>query len=295
MVPVLREELGDASQVRCPQRLRHARGHLLHGAQRLRHTWIPALVRRHDPRDGRARHAGPSRVAQHGAALQVCREGGGERDRLRADVGVAEREALEAAQCRGELILLSAGDPRLDGLEIPRLLGDLALGQVVGARQRQGADQRDVHRSRAAQTRPRGRVRARRERAGALDRKHAQRRLQEVQPAVQHESSRIDALELLSQILRHEADPRAAELHLDAGREIDRRAHHHAAFAGGEGRDVGPAAREVQAHGRRRAEFRGHVAPPHGAVRHAVTLGSSPRRSIRTPCTRRFIPCSPRP
>src|SRR2546421_2992776 len=52
--------------------------------------------------------------------------------------------SLEAAQCRGELILLSAGDPRLDGLEIPRLLGDLALGQVVGARQRQGADQRDV-------------------------------------------------------------------------------------------------------------------------------------------------------
>src|SRR5207245_4856723 len=77
-------------------------------------------------------------------------------------------------------------------------------------------------------------------------------------------------------------------------RELDRAIHDDAALARRERRDVGPAAGKVETHRGGRVEFGGLVAPLHGAVRHPATVGNSPRTSIRTPLTRRFIPCTPR-
>src|SRR2546422_728808 len=56
----------------------------------------------------------------------------------------------------------------------------------------------------------------------------------------------------------------------------------------------GPAAREVEPRRRDRVKLAGQVPPSHGATCHSATVGSSPRISIRTPCTRRFIPVAPR-
>src|SRR5205823_14182122 len=112
---------------------------------------------------------------------------------------------------------------------------------------------------------------------------------------VGHEAARVGALELLAQVLRYQADERAAELQVDVRRETDAPVHDDAPFARGKRGHVGPAAGEVEARRRRRPECARQLAPLHGATCQRVTAGSSPRTSMRTPCTRRFMPCTPRP
>src|SRR2546426_11044718 len=94
--------------------------------------------------------------------------------------------------------------------------------------------------------------------------------------------------------LRDQSDQTSADPHGDARRELDGPVHDDPPLARREGRDVGPAAGEVETDGGGRMEFSRLVAPSHGSVRHAATVGNSPRTSIRTPLTRRFIPCTPR-
>src|SRR5207247_8302798 len=207
---------------------------------------------------------------------------------------IAEGESLKTTEGRGELILLAAGDLRLDGLEIPRLLRDLAGGHLLRAGQDEGGDERYIHGAGAAESRSRRRVAARRDRARGLDREHAQRGLQEIEPAVEHQATGVRALELLAQVFGDEPDQASAEPHRDPRRELDRAVHDDAALARRERGDVGPTAGKVETHRGGPVAFGGQVAPLHGAVRHPATVGNSPRTSIRTPLTRRFIPCTPR-
>src|SRR5206468_5444735 len=232
--------------------------------------------------------------AQDGLALERGGEHRVEGDRLDPDVRIVEAEALKPTQRCGELVLLAAGNLCLDGLEVPALLGDLPLGQPLTARTGERRHKRHIERARAAEPRPGGRLGSRGEGTAALHGKHAQRRLDQVEAPVEDEPARVGALELLAEVLRHEPDQAAAELQLDVRREFDASVHHDAPFARGERRHVGPAACEVEPRWRRRPELNGQLAPPHGPMRHWVTAGSSPRTSIRTPCTRRSIPCTPR-
>src|SRR5439155_220078 len=107
--------------------------------------------------------APPAGVAQYRATREGRRERRVEGDGLDPDVGIAEGEPLKTTEGRGELILLAAGDLRLDGLEIPRLLRDLAGGHLLRAGQGQGGDERYIHGAGAAESRSRRRVAARRD------------------------------------------------------------------------------------------------------------------------------------
>ena len=71
--------------------------------------------------------------------------------------------------------------------------------------------------------------------------------------------------------------------------QLDRGVDDDAAFARRERGHVGPAAGEVEPHRRGGVEFGRQIAPPHGVTRHAATVGSSPRISMRTPRTRLLI------
>src|SRR5206468_9687657 len=165
------------------------------------------------------------------------------------DVGIAEGESLKTTEGRGELILLAAGDLRLDGLEIPRLLRDLAGGHLLRAGQGEGGDECYIHGAGAAESRYRRRVEASRDRARCLDREHAQRGLQEIEPAVEHEATRVGALELFAQVLRDQSDQTSADPHGDLRGERDRPVHDDAPLARRAGRHVGPAAGEVESDG----------------------------------------------
>src|SRR5207247_6774024 len=83
-------------------------------------------------------------------------------------------------------------------------------------------------------------------------------------------------------------------LQLDVSREVDAPIHHDPPFTRGEWGHVGPPAREIEPYRRGGPELAHQLASLHGPTRHCMTVGSSPRRSMRTPCTRRFIPCTPR-
>ena len=157
---------------------------------------------------------------------------------------------MKPAQRRSELVLLTAGDVRLHRLEMPGLLGELPLGEPLAARERQRRDERHVERARAAESGARRRVAARRERKGVLDREHPQRRLEQVQPAVEHEPQGVGALELLSEVLGDQPDQPAAELQLRVRHETNGGVDDEPTLPRGEWRHVRPAAGEVEPHGR---------------------------------------------
>src|SRR5881296_1703363 len=200
-------------------------GYVFHCSQRARDAWIAALVRGHHARDGSTRNARPAGVAQRRATREGRQERRVEGDGLDPHVGIAEGESLKTTEGRGELVLLAAGNLRLDGLEIPRLLRDLAGGHLLCAGQGEGGDERYIHGAGAAESRSRWRVAARRDRARRLDREHAQRGLQKIEPAVEHEATRVGALELFAQVLRDQSDQTSADPHGDPRGELDRPVH----------------------------------------------------------------------
>src|SRR5438093_1308995 len=95
-------------------------------------------------------------------------------------------------------------------------------------------------------------------------------------------------IDLDRRVAKAQPEPGAGRSNLGVREELDRAGHHESAFSGGERRDVGPSSGKVEPY-----RSRGTTGV-HGATHQSWTVGSSPRRSIVTPCTRRFIPCSPR-
>ena len=174
------------------------------------------------------------------------------------------------------------------------MVGDLTLGEPFPAGAGEQGDEGDVDRARRPETRPGRRVAAGDNRTARLDREHPQRRLEEVEPPVDDEPRRIGALQLLAEIFGYEPEERATDLELGVRVELDRGIDHEAALAGRERRHVGPTTRQVEAHGGAGPDVLRQVAALHGAIHHSAMFASSPRRSIRTPRTRRFIPCTPR-
>src|SRR3989442_3740304 len=112
---------------------------------------------------------------------------------------------------------------------------------------------------------------------------------------VDDEPRGVGALQFLTEILGHEPEELAADLELGVRVELDGGIDHEAALTGRERRHVGPPAGQVEARGGASPEVPGEVAAFHGAIHHSAMFASSPRRSIRTPRTRRFIPCNPPP
>ena len=201
---------------------------------------------------------------------------------------------MEPAQRGRELVLAPPGALGLDDLELPSVLGDLTLGEPFPAGVREQGDEGDIDRARRPEPRPGRRVATGHDRTARLDREHPQRRLEEIEPTVDDEPRGVDALQFLTEIFGDEPEELAAECELGVRVELDRGIHHEAALAGREGRHVGPPARQVEAHRGAGPEVLREVAALHGAIHHSATFASSPRRSIRTPRTLRFIPCTPR-
>ena len=138
---------------------------------------------------------------------------------------------MPAAERRGVLILFAARDLRLDDFDLPGVLGQISLAQVLEPSPGERGDERDVERPRAAEPRAEGRVAARREREGSEHRKPPQRGLEETQLAVQDETARVGTLECLAEILGHQAQQLAAQGQRDVRAQADGGVDDHAAFA----------------------------------------------------------------
>src|SRR5512133_3207547 len=97
------------------------------------------------------------------------------------------------------------------------------------------------------------------------------------------------------QVLGNQSKAAPTESHLRVGDELNRGSHNDAAFLNRERRNVGPPAGEVESYRRRGFELRSTVRlPAHRSTHQSCTVGSSPRRSMVTPWSLRFIPWSPR-
>src|SRR5207247_8435865 len=129
--PVFGEQDAHASEVGGAQGVAHALSRLLETTQRIHDPRLPTLVGREHAGDGRAGEPGLPRVAQDRLPLERGPERGVERDRLHAEIGVAEAQAVDPAPRRGELTLLAPRDPRLHRLEVPGRLRDVALAGAL--------------------------------------------------------------------------------------------------------------------------------------------------------------------
>ena len=201
---------------------------------------------------------------------------------------------MHAAQRGGELVLFAARDPRLLRFEVPGVLGSLPRLESLLPCRRQHGDQRDVQGPRRAEPRAGRGIRPRGEGVAAGHRKHPQGGLVETQAAVEYQATGVGALELLSQILGDEADQVAAERQLRVRLEADGGVHDDAALARGKRWHVRPPAGQVETHRRGGVIRRRQLAASHGDVHQSCSVTSSPRTSMVTPCTRRFMPLTPR-
>src|SRR5207245_2672491 len=128
---------------------------------------IAALVRTHDACDGVAGNTTLVGVADQHLPFQRRRERRLQSDRFHAHVRIAKAQAVKTSQGGGILVLLAAGEPCLDGFDLPGLIGDIlrARAHVVLARAEQRTDQRHAERARAAESRSGWRIAARSPRA----------------------------------------------------------------------------------------------------------------------------------
>ena len=116
----------------------------------------------------------------------------------------------------------------------------------------------------------------------------------QLEAPVRNQSAGIHALDHGPGVFRLQANEGAADFEHRLGAELDGRIHDGPTLTRGEWRDIGPGTRKVQAGGRGGADERGELPASHGAVDQVASVGSSPRASIRTPWTRRFMPLTPR-
>ena len=151
VLPVSVEQRADAGDVAGAQRVGHPLRHLPEPVQRGGHGAVAAVVGVHDPADGGAGEPGRAGVHEHHPALQLREHGGVEGQRLDRGVGVAELEAEEAAEGRGELVLSAAGDGGLDCLETARQIRHGARIAGLTPRRTECTDDRHVERARAAE------------------------------------------------------------------------------------------------------------------------------------------------
>ena len=165
--------------------------------------------------------------------------------------------------------------------------------QRLLARARQGADEGDTERARTAESGTGGRVTPGGEREPAQHREHPQCRHQQRQLTMSRQAADVRAFERLPQVLRHKPQQRSTELQLDVDVQPNRAVDHDPTLARRERCHVGPAAGEVEPHRRARVNRGRKIAPPHGSTCHVVTVGNSPRMSMRTPRTRRLIAWTP--
>src|SRR5439155_22260501 len=105
----------------------------------------------------------------------------------------------------------------------------------------------------------------------------------------------INSLRCLTKVCRNQPQKFSPELALHVRAQTDRAVDDHSALARRTRRHIGPATGEIESQGRARMKLGGEIAPSHCCTCHAVTLGSSPRISMRTPRTRWFIAWTPRP
>src|SRR5919198_994954 len=108
------------------------------------------------------------------------------------------------------------------------------------------------------------------------------------------QSAGVRAFERFAELFRHESEQLASERERHVSAHANRRVDDDAALAGRKWRHVCPATREIKPHRRAGVKFGREIAPPHYSTRQAAIVGSSPRMSMRTPCTRLFIACTPR-
>ena len=294
MFPVFAEQRRHPRQVRVAQGLRHRVAGILQTTQRPGHRGIAALVCARHARDRITRDSRLVGVANQRLALECRGERRIQRHRLDAHVGIAKAQAMKSSQRRRVLVLLPSGQLCLDRLDLPGLIGHVLLPERLLAHARQRTDQRDAERARAAESRPRRRVAAGGEGEAAQHREAAQRRREQRQLAGE-ETAGVRAFECFAQLFGDEAQQRAAQVQCDVGAQADGSVHHHAAFARRKRRDVGPASGEVEPQRRGRVKRGRQIAASHCSTRHAATVGSSPRISMRTPRTRLFIAWTPRP
>ncbi len=285
--PVLAQELSDPRQVARLEGFGHSFGDIVQGGEGSGHGGIPTLVRRHDPCD---RPTGEPRRSRVDRGSSDARARSRRRHRPRRSTsasGSRKRKPQEAAVRRHELVLASAGDACFDGLEPARQVGDRS---GVGASPRAEDSALTSATSRAPEL-PSPDPAERPNRSVTLQAPTGRRRTPAERRASGPARPRCDAsgtsrLSPRSRPRVELQEPRAGLLRGHRARSRRRRPSRPLGRRTAARRSIHRRNRDEPARRHERSRSSGDPPVVHG--RH------SPRMSIVTPRTLRFIPCSPR-